>query len=226
MDSVGDDEKVLSYGDVVLRRSDLKILQGRDYLNDRIIEFYFCYLSSSTSPKILLLAPSISFWIVNAPDASSLQQFVDPLKLPEKELVIFPINDNEDFNAAGGGSHWSLLVYSRRRNIFEHYDSSAQCNAVYGSKLFENIKSFMGPLASSATLALHFTPQQRNGYDCGLFVLAIVKELCACEGNISGDDWEAVLKSRVTASTVGEMRNQILDIINELSSKRCKTCSC
>lgn len=59
MDSMGEDEKVLSYGDVVLRRFDLKILQGRDYLNDHIIEFYFCYLSSSTSPKILLLAPSI-----------------------------------------------------------------------------------------------------------------------------------------------------------------------
>lgn len=218
MDSMGDDEKVLSYGDVLLRRSDLKILQGHDYLNDRIIEFYFCYLASSTSSKILLVAPSISFWIVNAPDASSLQQFVDPLNLPEKELVIFPINDNEDVSAAGGGSHWSLLVYNRRRNIFEHYDSSAQCNALYAGKLFENIKSFIGPPASSATLTLHFTPQQRNSYDCGLFVLAIVKELCACEGNISGDDWEAALKSRVTASTVGEMRSQILDIINELSS--------
>lgn len=47
-----------------------------------------------------------------------------------------------------------------------------------------------------------------------------MKELCAYEGNISGDDWEAILKNRVTASTVGEMRNQILEIINELSSEK------
>jgi sentrin-specific protease 8 len=218
MDSMGEDEKVLSYADVVLRRSDLKILQGHYYLNDRIMEFYFCYLSSFSSPKILLVAPSVSFWILNAPDVRSLQLFVDPLNLPDKELVIFPVNDNIDVNMAGGGSHWSLLVYHRARNIFEHYDSHLQCNSLYAGKLFENIKSFMGPPASSSTLTLHFTPQQRNGYDCGVFVLAIVKELCACEGNISGDDWEAVLKSRVTTSAVGEMRSQILKIIDELSS--------
>ena len=141
-----------------------------------------------------------------------------PWSFQKKELVVFPINGNEDVSTEVGGSHWSLLVYNRRRNIFEHYDSSAQCNAVYARKLFENIKSFIGPTASSATLTLHFTPQQRNRYNCGLFVLAIVKELCACEGNISGDDREAALKSRVTASTVGKMRSQILDIINELSS--------
>lgn len=218
MDSIGDDEKVLNYGDVVLRRSDLKILQGHYYLNDRIIEFYFCYLASFSSPKILLVAPSVSFWILNAPDVSSLELFVDPLRLPDKELVIFPINDNDDVSDAGGGSHWSLLVYHRTRNIFEHYDSYLQCNRFYARKLFENIKSFMGPPASSATFTLPFTPQQRNGYDCGVFVLAIVKELCACEGNISGEDWEAVLESRVTTSAVGEMRSQILEIINELSS--------
>lgn len=223
MDSKGDDEKVLSYGDVVLRGSDLKILQGQHYLNDRIIEFYFCYLSSFSSRKILLVAPSVSFWMLNAPDVSSLQLFVDPLRLPDKELVIFPINDNDDVNLAGGGSHWSLLVYNRSRNIFEHYDSYFQCNRLYAGKLFENIKGFMGPPASSATFTLHFTPQQKNGYDCGVFVLAIVKELCACEGNISGEDWEAVLESRVTTSTVGQMRNQILEIIDELSTYSCNT---
>jgi len=217
MDSIGDDERVLSYGDVVLRRSDLEILQGHYYLNDRIIEFYFCYLSSFSSPNILLVAPSVSFWILNTPDVGSLQLFVDPLRLPDKELVIFPVNDNNDVSVAGGGSHWSLLVYHRTRNIFEHYDSCLQCNRSYAEKLFENIKGFMGSPASSATLTSHFTPQQSNGYDCGVFVLAIVKELCACEGNISGEDWEAVLESRVTTATVGEMRNQILEIIDELS---------
>jgi len=152
MDSIGDDERVLSYGDVVLRRSDLEILQGHYYLNDRIIEFYFCYLSSFSSPNILLVAPSVSFWILNTPDVGSLQLFVDPLRLPDKELVIFPVNDNNDVSVAGGGSHWSLLVYHRTRNIFEHYDSCLQCNRSYAEKLFENIKGFMGSPASSATL--------------------------------------------------------------------------
>lgn len=62
------DEKILSYNDVVLRRSDLHILSGPYFLNDRIIEFYFSYLSSChPSQDILLVPPSIAFWIIQCP---------------------------------------------------------------------------------------------------------------------------------------------------------------
>ncbi|XP_073141101.1 NEDD8-specific protease 1 isoform X2 [Henckelia pumila] len=46
MESTSLDEKILSYNDVVLRRSDLDVLSGPYFLNDRIIEFYFSYLTS------------------------------------------------------------------------------------------------------------------------------------------------------------------------------------
>ncbi|KAL7201891.1 hypothetical protein ACSBR1_033562 [Camellia fascicularis] len=48
------DEKILSYNDVVLRRSDLDILSGPYFLNDRIIEFYFSYLH--------VILPRRSYW--------------------------------------------------------------------------------------------------------------------------------------------------------------------
>ncbi|GLJ13047.1 hypothetical protein SUGI_0204050 [Cryptomeria japonica] len=216
---MGDNEKVLSYGDVILRKSDLKILRGPYHLNDRIIEFYFCYLSNSISPTINFVAPSVSFWILNVPDVDSIKLFVDPLKLPEKELVLFPINDNENFSLAEGGTHWSLLVYDRKKNVFEHYDSSS-INKSYARKLFTNIKDFMGPSSASATFIEHFTPRQRNGHDCGLYVLAIAKEICSYRGDTLGEDWESVLKARVTPTAVSEMRNQILEIINDLSNQK------
>ncbi|KAL7201886.1 hypothetical protein ACSBR1_033558 [Camellia fascicularis] len=83
------DEKILSYNDVVLRQSDLDILSGPYFLNDRIIEFYFSYLPSCyPSKEILLVSPSIAFWIANCPDIESLKD-VEPLNLSSKKLVIF-----------------------------------------------------------------------------------------------------------------------------------------
>lgn len=38
--------------------------------------------------------------------------------------MLFAVNDNEDGSAAGGGSHWTLLLYSRTANCFRHYDSA------------------------------------------------------------------------------------------------------
>ncbi|CAL5352853.1 unnamed protein product [Camellia sinensis] len=84
------DEKILSYNVVVLRRSDLDILSGPYFLNDRIIEFYFSYLPSCyPSKEILLVSPSIAFCIANWPDIESLKDFVEPLNLSTKKLVIF-----------------------------------------------------------------------------------------------------------------------------------------
>ena len=96
MEKSAADEKILSYNDVVLRRSDLEILSGPYYLNDRIIEFYFSLLSSShPSQDILLVPPSIAFWITNCPDVCGLKDFLEPLKFPDKKLVIFPVNSND-----------------------------------------------------------------------------------------------------------------------------------
>ncbi|KAI7984158.1 NEDD8-specific protease 1 [Camellia lanceoleosa] len=82
-------EKILSYNDVVLRRSDLDILSGPYFLNDHIIEFCFSYLPSCyPSKEILLVSPSIAFWIANCPDIESLKDFVEPLNLSKFHSVL------------------------------------------------------------------------------------------------------------------------------------------
>ncbi|KAK4788256.1 hypothetical protein SAY86_019575 [Trapa natans] len=136
MDKYSGDEKILSYNDVVIRRSDLGILSGPCFLNDRIIEFYFSYLSSSFPTKdVLLVTPPISFWIANCHDPDDLRGFVAPLKLDERSLVIFSVNDNDDVEKAEGGSHWSLLAYVREANLFVHQDSSGTMNEACARRL-------------------------------------------------------------------------------------------
>ncbi|XP_010253516.1 PREDICTED: NEDD8-specific protease 1 [Nelumbo nucifera] len=228
MTSFKADEKILSYNDVVLRKSDLDILSGPHFLNDRIIEFYFSYLASCyVSHEILLVPPSISFWAINCPDLNSLKDFVEPLQLPDKKLVIFVVNNNEDVTWAEGGTHWSSLVYERGANIFVHHDSVAGSNSSHAKRLYRAITGFMGISGSVPDVRYveyTATPQQMNGYDCGLYVIAIAKVICSWYESDRSEDkanlWFSALKEQVVPSAVAEMRSQILKLVRDLMAKK------
>ncbi|XP_058081458.1 NEDD8-specific protease 1 [Magnolia sinica] len=219
------DEKILSYNDVVLRRSDLDILRGPYYLNDRIIEFYFSYLSSTyPSQDILLVPPSISFWITNCPDLSGLKDFIEPLQLNSKKLIVFTVNDNSDVTQDEGGTHWSLLAFDRDRNVFVHHDSMKGLNGWYAKKLYKTVEKFVGVhgYPSTACFVECLTPQQTNGYDCGVYVLAITKVIChwyVSGANDKGDQWLSAMDEQVDASTVTQLRDEILRLILHLMNK-------
>jgi sentrin-specific protease 8 len=224
----GADDKILSYNDVVLRRSDLDILGGPYFLNDRIIEFYFSYLSSCYPAKdILLVPPSIAFWIMNCPAVESLEDFLEPLHLPDKKLVIFPVNDNDDVSKAEAGSHWSLLAFERNANTFVHHDSNRGINKWHAKRLYNAVVGFMS-VCNSASDASYLectdSPQQVNGYDCGLYVTSIARAICSWHG--SGEDkdkdelWFSAVKEQVTPSTVAGMRGEILSLIRGLMATK------
>ncbi|KAF5819316.1 putative Ulp1 peptidase [Helianthus annuus] len=217
------DEKILSYNDVVLRQSDLTILNGPYYLNDRIIEFYFSYLSSShPSEHILLVPPSITFWIMNCPDISSLNDFLQPLNLPSKQLIIFPVNNNDDVTAVEGGSHWSLLAFEKATNVFVHHDSYGGMNKNDAKRLYRTLVPYTGG-SGSRYVECESSPQQVTGYDCGLYVLAIAKEICDWfDGNSTKNEdlWFAKVEERVTPERVSGLRVEILELITSLRGRK------
>ncbi|KAG1365710.1 NEDD8-specific protease 1 [Cocos nucifera] len=208
------DEKILSYGDVVLRRSDLDILRGPYDINDRLIEFFFAYLSPPD--PVLLFSPSVSFWLSNCPDPVSLSEAAGPLKLHLRDLVLFTINNNSDVTAAEGGTHWSLLVYYRGTNKFVHHDSSRGMNRWHAESLFEAVKGFIGD-GGEARYVEGFAPQQSHGYDCGLYVMAIARVVCdwfrEAEVKDEGESWFSALKEEVDAAVVAELRGELLRLI-------------
>lgn len=223
------DEMILSYNDVVLRRSDLDILSGPYYLNDRIIEFYFSYLPSChPSQDILLVPPCIAFWILQCPVAEALRDFLEPLHLSDKALVLFPINDNDDVNTAEGGSHWSLLAYYRDANLFVHHGSFRGLNAAPSKKLYKAVVGYMG-LSQSGSRASFLectdSPKQANGYDCGLYVTTIARVICDWHVNNKdkntdkSDLWFSAVREQVTQSAVASMRSEILALIRDLMAR-------
>ncbi|WCJ41120.1 NEDD8-specific protease 1 [Euphorbia peplus] len=223
----GADRMILSYNDTVLRKSDLDILSGPFFLNDRIIDFYFTYLSSTyPSDDILLVSPSIAFWLSNCPDIDSLNDFVQPLKLPEKRLVIFPVNDNNDVNLAEGGSHWSLLAYQRDANVFTHHDSNSSMNKRHALQLYKVVAKFIGSSGAGTHcqyVELTDSPQQVNGYDCGVYIVAIARVICewnqSCDKKDRDGLWFSVVKEQVTPAAVAAMRSEILSLIRSLMDK-------
>ncbi|KAL8167872.1 hypothetical protein V2J09_009371 [Rumex salicifolius] len=219
------DGKILSYNDVVLRESDLDILSGPNFLNDRIIEFYFSYLSSCyPSDESLLTPPAISFWITNCTDEQTLKAFIEPLSLPSKNLVIFAVNDNEDVTCAEGGSHWSLLAFERKHNVFVHHDSLGGINRHYAKRLYRSVHGFMACSEPAEYVEYDASPRQLNGYDCGLFVTAIARIICSwyvnAESKNRGDLWFFDLKEQVMPLAVEEMRWEILGLIKQLIASK------
>jgi sentrin-specific protease 8 len=245
-----ENEEVLTYKDFVLRRTDLDVLGGPCYLNDQIIGFYFSYLTSLVKSEDILLVPaSVSFWLANCGDKESAKACAEDLKLSEKCLVLFAVNDNDDLSGGESGSHWSTMAYYRNMNAFVHHDSMEGVNNLNALKLFDAVKAFMGSAESSSTKLSKSrnkkkkdkgaasksvgapsaepcflegpTPQQSNGYDCGLYVLAIsrtISQWYSSKHNAKEDNWFSALNEQVTASMELKMRTEVLKLIEELEA--------
>ncbi|XP_050666214.1 sentrin-specific protease 8 [Leptidea sinapis] len=168
---------VLSFHETLLHQSDIELLNGPYWLNDTIISFYFEYLEKVTfikSQDILFVPPEVTQCIkMVTPD--EIKIFLEPLKIEAKKFVFFALNDNSAPDMVGG-SHWSLLVYSRDENSFFHYDSMCGSNHNVAWSFSSHLMSYF----SKAGL-IHFSDkeciQQSNGYDCGVHVLCNTKTL-------------------------------------------------
>lgn len=224
MTNLNPDDKILSYGDVVLHRSDLEILRSPYFINDRLIEFYFTHLSSSHSSAaageglLLLVPPSISFWLSHCPNTASRIEAATPLGLQDRDLVLFTVNNNVDVTLAEGGTHWSLLVYERGDNVFVHHDSCNGMNYQHARRLYDAVKIFFG---GDPRFIVGKTPQQRNGYDCGVYVMAVSRVICDWfENGKEGDEkWLKKLELKVDEEAVARLRLEVLDLIARLGGR-------
>lgn len=120
---------VLSFHEVLLHNSDLQLLDGPYWLNDNIISFYFEYLEKnlfSSAEEILFVSPEVT-QCIKMVDTEEIKTFLEPLGIQTKQFVFFALNDNDSPDRAGG-SHWSLLVYSKPESCFFHVDSSSGSN--------------------------------------------------------------------------------------------------
>lgn len=168
----------LSFHDSIIRDSDMGILDTNEWLNDTLISFYFEYLEKEQfaqyKEQVALISPGLTHLIKM--EKENVEVFLDPLSLHNKILVIFPINDCGEDNAAGG-SHWTLLFYLRSTNAFTHYDSQGHSNANDAKKVMGKTVPFLNT-RSQPSFEEALTPQQVDGFNCGIHVICNAEYLC------------------------------------------------
>ncbi|XP_056648548.1 sentrin-specific protease 8-like [Diorhabda sublineata] len=205
---------VLSYNESLLRSSDIELLKGPNWLNDTVISFYFEYLENDLFKGLnylLFVTPEVTQCIKVSPQ-NELNIFLGPLvNSIMREFIFFALNDNQLVDSSGG-SHWSLLVFSRPEKMVYHYDSSQGSNDDQAVELGEKIlKYFSFPVQGKVQNMPCL--QQTNGYDCGVHVLCNAEQLASYAshyGRVTGCP-------KLTPETVIAKRWEILDIIERLT---------
>ncbi|PVU94594.1 hypothetical protein BB561_002424 [Smittium simulii] len=146
-----------------------------DWLQDSIIGFYFDYLEEIfklENSNIFLFQPSVIHLIANTSDIEDARDSL-PAEIQSKDYLFLPTNNGDVFNT--DGSHWSLLVYDCRNNIFRYYDSMCNSN-FYSTKLMvERICKLLNK--SKTNLVIEKCEQQPNDFDCGVYILIYTKML-------------------------------------------------
>jgi len=169
------DKVVASLEDSLVRQSDLSLLDGPHWLNDALIGFYFEFLHQrkfESSSRICFISPEVSQFLKLA-SAVEIPVFLDPLHLEEKETVLMAVNNASD-PSQPGGSHWSLLIFTRQAMEFFHLDSSPGLNDGHARQLAAKVHDFLVKKTENRFKLLFSdvdVVRQDNGYDCGLHVL-------------------------------------------------------
>ncbi|XP_067829549.1 sentrin-specific protease 8 isoform X2 [Heptranchias perlo] len=210
------DPVLLSYHDSLIRRSDLSLLNPPNWLNDNIIGFAFEYFATEQykelSDEACFISPEVTQFIKCTASQEELAIFLEPLALAQKNLVFLAVNDNSV--QAAGGSHWSLLFYSRDKNCFSHYDSCSNMNASHARQITAKLQRFLGT-KSEVPFVEESAPVQKNSYDCGMYVMCNTEALC--EQYLRGDQRPLLLV--VTPAYITQKRASWKKLIEQLSKK-------
>eukprot|EP00112_Aurelia_sp_Birch-Aquarium-sp1_P009493 Seg2080.4 transcript_id=Seg2080.4/GoldUCD/mRNA.D3Y31 product="Sentrin-specific protease 8" protein_id=Seg2080.4/GoldUCD/D3Y31 len=210
----GQGKIVLSYGDCLLRESDLRLLDKGGWINDKIIGFAFEYFSTEKfkliSKDICFIAPEVSQFLklTQGNNKEELEIFLEPLKLAEKRFIIVPVNDSTSVDSPGG-SHWSTLVFSKEHGKLVHLDSFGGYNSKHAIALQMKIGSHLKPFKETSMIKVN-CPQQQNYSDCGIYAICFAEEVCTLISNNNCDIFDVKFDESHISRTRERLKNIIL----------------
>ena len=85
------DKVVVSFCDSIIRQSDLKLLEGPHWLNDRIIGFYFEYLFEKefdSSDKLVFISPEVCQFLKMSRKEEETNVSIVMLSLGQKKSTV------------------------------------------------------------------------------------------------------------------------------------------
>lgn len=141
------------------------------WLHDFHIQCYFDSMNEELSQSrtdILLVGPSLSQIIKNGSNYDALVNLTG-LSFDLVTYAIFCVSNYDDKNSdlksvQVKGSHWSLLLFNRKKQKFFHYDSIKGLNIAHAKKLANNLNKEFSFVEID-------TLQQKNSFECGIHVM-------------------------------------------------------
>ena len=202
------DSVILSYGDTLLRQSDLNIIQTDQWLNDQIIGFFFefCQTDKFSGSGCIFPGPEVA-QCIKLIAADQLSVSLEPLDLSSHTAVFLPVNNNRD-PCSPGGSHWSLLILDNRDNVFYHFDSSRGGNSSQAKALAGKLSQYRGIELNIKEVEV---TQQKNGFDCGIHLLINAERVASNIKNYASLGDIKTLQDPVT-----NKRSELIELIHEL----------
>lgn len=225
---------LLDYHDAVIYQRDLANFHSGKWLNDACIGFRMKYMEVALfpdKPYILFMDPSVvSMLKVQILDEEDLESVSKGLNIMSRKLIFVPTSDNKSFTEPS--SHWSLLVIDAVNYRVHHIDSSNQYNLDSAQLTYEKFQCILNWDKFPPINYVRNSPQQTNGYDCGVYVclcverfasspilpllLKIIEQREPCEEK-SLDDIINDIKNYLTPTRASEYRKESIDLIEHLS---------
>lgn len=161
---------------------DLVKLQPCRWLNDEVINFYGALIaqrSESGAPGLWDVHVFSSFFWQNLTTRgyAGVRRWTRRVDIFTKDAVLIPINV--------GQAHWVCAVIQLRLRRFEYYDSMG----IPSPGVFERLRAYLcDELKDKKQLFIDLSdwedyfggdasPQQENGYDCGVFAVQTLEQL-------------------------------------------------
>jgi sentrin-specific protease 1 len=202
---------------------DLARLKPKQWLNDELINFYGALLlgrsegakenaagksvavngkgsAPDTSKPLSCWYFSTFFWpklLKEGYEAGRLAKWTKKFDIFEKDVVLIPINHSN--------THWTSAAINFRRKRIESYDSMS----MYHNTVFKYLRGYIDSehrnkkkkpfdFTGWEDHTLEDTPQQENGYDCGVFTCYFLEALSRGEESFRfGQEHMTYLRQRM-----------------------------
>lgn len=195
-------------GEALTRRDLATCYAQNTWLNDEVINAYLSLLvdhlrrsagNAGRHDRPLYHAFS-SFFFSNLRDRGyqHVRRWAQRAKIGGPDLL----NVDTVFIPVHNHNHWTLMVVKPSARTIEHFDSLGSASQRHIATIKEWLRNELGPqyIEGQWTVLPSASPQQNNGYDCGVFLLSTAKAVALGIDPLSyGASDVATLRKKIVA---------------------------